>query len=100
MCTFSRPLKLVQNVCLNETSHDFEYESVRLKFRSQGQILGKPCICCKGHIFISILMKLGQNVGFDSDMFENGRCRLKSKSQGQILIIVQALEATLSVQYS
>ena len=43
------------------------------KTRSLGQILEKPCVRCRGHIFSLIIMKLGQNVSLDeiSDKFEN-----------------------------
>ena len=42
------------------------------KTRSLGQILEKPCVCCRGHIFSQIIMKLGQNVCLDeiSDKFK------------------------------
>ena len=36
---------------------------VRLKTRSVGQILEKPCVRSRGHIFSQIIVKLGQNVG-------------------------------------
>ena len=44
------------------------------KTRSPGQILGKPCVRSRGHIFSWILMKVGQDVCLDdiSDEFENG----------------------------
>ena len=50
--------------------------------RSFGQILVKPCVCFKGHIFYLILMKLGQNVCLDkmSDKFENRSCGIKNRS--------------------
>ena len=35
------------------------------KTRSLGQILEKPCVCCRGHIFSLIIMKLCQNVCLD-----------------------------------
>ena len=35
------------------------------KTRSQGQILEKPILYPKGHIFSLIIMKLGQNVCLD-----------------------------------
>ena len=46
------------------------------KTRSQGQILEKPCVCSRGHIFSPIIMKLGQNVCLDEilDEFQNGSC--------------------------
>ena len=50
------------------------------KTRSLGQILEKPCVCPRGHIFSPILMKLGQNVCLDkiSDDFEIGSCGVKN----------------------
>ena len=44
------------------------------KTRSLGQILEKPSVPSKGHIFNLILMKFGQNVCLDeiSDEFANG----------------------------
>ena len=50
------------------------------KTRSLGQILEKPCVRSRGHIFSPIVMKLGQNVCFDqiSDEFEIGSCGLKN----------------------
>ena len=50
------------------------------KTRSLGQMLEKPCVCCSGHIFSSIIMKLGQSVCHDeiSDEIENGSCRVKN----------------------
>ena len=35
------------------------------KTRSLGQILEKPCVLSRSHIFSPIIMKLGQNVCFD-----------------------------------
>ena len=47
--------------------------------------LGEPCLqkrceCFTGHIFDSILMKLGQNLCLDevSQEFENGSCGVKN----------------------
>ena len=44
------------------------------KTRSPGQILGKPCVRSRGHIFSQIIMKVGQDVCFDDilDEFEKG----------------------------
>ena len=44
------------------------------------QILEKPCVHCRGHIFSQILMKLGQNVCLDeiSNKHENGSCWIKN----------------------
>ena len=57
------------------------------KTRSLGQILEKPCVCSRDHIFSLIIMKLGQNVCLDEilDEFENGSCWFKTRSLGQIL---------------
>ena len=35
------------------------------KTRSLGQMLEKPCVRSRGHIFSLIIMKLGQNVCLD-----------------------------------
>ena len=50
------------------------------KTRSPGQILEKPCVRSRGHIFSWILMKVGQDVCLDdiSDEFENGSCWVKN----------------------
>ena len=50
------------------------------KTRSPGQILGKPCVRSRGHIFSWILMKVGQDVCLDdiSDEFENGSHGVKN----------------------
>ena len=47
---------------------------LRSKTRSLGQILEKPCVRCRGHIFSPIIMNLGQNVCQNkvSDELENG----------------------------
>ena len=60
---------------------------VRLKTRSLGQILEKPCVSSRGHIFSPIIMKLGQNVCLNEilDEFENGSCLSKARSLGQML---------------
>ena len=44
------------------------------KTRSLGQILEKPCVRSRGHIFSLIIMNVRQNVCLDkiSDEFENG----------------------------
>ena len=53
---------------------------VKSKTRSLGQILEKPCVRSRGHIFSLIVMKLDQNVYLDeiSDEFENGSCGVKN----------------------
>ena len=53
---------------------------VGLKTRSLGQILEKPWVHFRGHIFSLIIMKLGQNVCLDEilDNLENRSCRVKN----------------------
>ena len=52
-------MKLDQNVCLDEISDEFENGSCPVKkTRSLGQILKKPCVCSRGHIFSPVIMKL------------------------------------------
>ena len=52
---------------------------VGLKSISRGQILKKPCVRSRGHIFNLIIMKLGQVVCRDEilDEFENVSYRFK-----------------------
>ena len=67
-------MKLGQNVCLDEIS------DVGTKTRSISQILEKPCVGSKGHIFSPIILKLNQNVCLDEslDKFENGTCQVQN----------------------
>ena len=53
---------------------------VRSKTRSIGQILEKPCVRSRGHIFSQIIVKLGQKVCPDEilDEFENRLYRVKN----------------------
>ena len=55
-------MKLGQNLCLDKISDRFEKGHGRSKTRSLGQILEKPCVCSRGHIFSLLIMKLGQIV--------------------------------------
>ena len=75
-------MKLDQNVCLEKKRSRISLKMghVRSRTRSLGQILEKPCVCFRGHIFYSVLMKLSQNVGLDkiSDKFENRSCGVKN----------------------
>ena len=66
-------MKVGQDVCLDEISDEFENGSWGSKTRSLGQILEKPCVRSRGHIFSRILMEVGQDVCLDdiSDEFEN-----------------------------
>ena len=72
-------MKVGQDVCLDDISDEFENGSRGVK-RSPGQILGKPCVRSRGHIFSRILMKVGQDVCLDdiSDEFENGSRGVKN----------------------
>ena len=58
-------MKLDQHVCLDEILHKFENGHIRSETRSLGQILEKPCVHSRGHIFSFIIIKLGQNVCLD-----------------------------------
>ena len=51
---------------------------------SLGQILEKPCVCSRGHIFSLIIMKFGWNVCLDEILndFENRSCQVRS---GQLI---------------
>ena len=55
-------------------------DHVGSKTRLQGQILEKPCVCCRGHIVSPIIMKLDQRICVDeiSYNFENGSCPIKN----------------------
>ena len=66
-------MKLGQNFCLDRISDEYENGSWRVKGRSLGQILEKPCMCSQDQIFGLILMKLGQSVCLDEILyiFEN-----------------------------
>ena len=55
-------MKRGQNVCLDEVSDVFKNGQVSSKTRSVSQILEKPCVRFRGHIFSQIIVKLGQNV--------------------------------------
>ena len=73
-------MKHGQNVCLDEISEEFDNGSYQSKIRSPGQILEKPFVHSRGHIFSPIIMKLGQSVCLDevSDKYENGSCWVKN----------------------
>ena len=59
---------------------------VRSKTRSLCQILEKPCVRSRGHIFSLIVMELGQNVCFYEILDEKmGHVGSKTTSLGQIL---------------
>ena len=74
-------MKVGQDVCLDDISRtSSKMGHVKSKTRSLGQILEKPCVRSRGHIFSRILMKVGQDVCLDdiSDEFENGSCGVKN----------------------
>ena len=50
------------------------------KTRSPGQILEKPSVRSRGHIFSQIPMKVGQDVCLDDilDKLKNGSCGVKN----------------------
>ena len=59
-------LEIGQNVCLDEISDEFEFESRGVKkTRSLGQIKEIPCGCSRGHIFCPSDLEIGQNVCLD-----------------------------------
>ena len=67
---------LDQHVCLDESHTNLKMGHDGSKTRSPGQILEKPCVCSRGHIFSPIIMKHDQDVCLDeiSDEFENRSC--------------------------
>ena len=73
---------------------------VRSETRSLGQILEKPCVRSRGHIFSPTIMKLCQNFCLDkiSDELEMNHVGSKTRSLSQILdkTCVRS-EATFSV---
>ena len=72
------------------------------KTRSLDQILEKPCVHSRGHIFCPILMKLGQNICFDLGRVPTWV--MWGQKLGHLVKsyknLVYALEATFSVQSS
>ena len=77
-------MKLGQNACLDKISDGFENGSYRGKL---GQILKKPCVGSRGHIFSLIIIKLCQNICLDeiSKELKMGHGGSKTRSLGQIL---------------
>ena len=73
-------MKLSKNVFLDEISDESENGSCRVKTRSLGQILEKPCVGSINHIFSLIFMKLGQNICLDeiSDEYDNVSCWVRN----------------------
>ena len=62
-------------------------DHVGSKTRSLGQILAKPCVHSRGHIFSLILMNLGQTVSLmkSGTSLKMGHVGSKTRSLGQIL---------------
>ena len=73
-------MKVGQDVCLVISRKSSKMGHVGSKTRSPGQILEKPSVRSRGHIFSWILMKVGQDVCLDdiSDKIENGSCGVKN----------------------
>ena len=73
-------MKVGQDVCLDDILDNFKNGSFGSKTRSLGQILEKPSVRSRGHIFSWILMEVGQDVCLDdiSDKIENGSCGVKN----------------------
>ena len=71
---------LVRSFALMKSRMSSKLGHVGSKTSSRGQILEKPCVCSRGHIFGPILMELGQNVCLDkiSDENENMSFRVKN----------------------
>ena len=68
------------------------------KTRSQFQILEKPCVCSKGHIFSPIIKKLSQNVVIDKILVVLEKRSFWVKTRSNLLKnLVYTLEATFSV---
>ena len=72
-------MKPDQNVCFDRIM-SLKMGHVRSKTKSLDQILEKPCLCSRGHIFSPIFMKPGQNVCLNgiSEAFENGSCQVNN----------------------
>ena len=72
------------------------------KTRSLSQMLDKPCVRSRGHIFSLIIMNLNKKVCLDeiSDEFENGSRLVKNLvTRSNVRVnLVYALEATFSVR--
>ena len=57
------------------------------KTKSLGQILEKPCVYCRGHIFSLIIINSGQNVCLDESRMslKMGHVESTTRSPSQIL---------------
>ena len=72
---------------LMKSRTSFKMGHVGSKARSLGQILEKPSVCSRGHIFSPIIMKIGQNVCLDKSQMslKMGHVGSKTRSLRQIL---------------
>ena len=52
------------------------------KTRSPSQILEKPCVGSRGHIFSPIIMKLGQNACLNKILDEFEKCVMSGQKLG------------------
>ena len=71
-------MKVGQDVCLDDILD--KVKKWVMWGQKLGQILEKPSVRSRGHIFSLILMKVGQDVCLDdiSDKIENGSCGVKN----------------------
>ena len=78
-------MKLGQNVYLDEISDQFENEFGQ-KTRSLGQMLEKPCVHSRGHIFHQIIMKHETFILMNPRVSTKfGHVKSKTRSLNQIL---------------
>ena len=77
---FGKGLKLLRMFALVISWMSLKIGHVESKSRSLGQILEKPCVRCRGHIFSLIVLKFSKNVCPNDilDQFENVLCWLKN----------------------
>ena len=88
---------LIRMFALMISRMSLKMDHVKSKTRSLGQILEKPCVLSRGHIFSLIIMKLDQNVFLmkSRTSLKIGHVGSKTNSQSQILKhLVYALKAT------
>ena len=64
-----------QNVCLHDIFDKYKSDHLRSKTRSQGLLLGKPCVHSRDHIFRPLLMKDCWNICLDN-LYKMGKSTL------------------------
>ena len=64
--------------------------------KSRGQMLEKPCVRSKGHIFSQMIMKLGQNFCLDELSHEYKMVHVWSKTRSNHRKTLCALETRFS----